>query len=152
MSSSTAGLRDGRPMRLSSAAPASLCAEVAGAAVTWIPEGDHERAVLSSPPLASAIAEALKGLGLPAPTSLRLLRHGPLARGLPAVSGLVFLLDLTDGRSQDGGLLLFGEERVEGWHPEAGALTVFDGSRPPLLTLVTATAKAPRLSVFGTLA
>lgn len=133
-------------------AAAGLCAEVAGAADGWIAEADYETTALPAGPLADAVAAALAREGFGPPATIRLLRHGSLARGLPKAEGLVFMLDLTDGRSQDGGLLLFGEDRVDGWRPEAGALTVFDGSRPPLMTLVTATAKSPRISVFGTLA
>ena len=48
------------------------------------------------------------------------------------------------------GLLLFQDgDRVRGWRPERGSLTLFAGSRSPILSLVTPAARTPRLAVLG---
>jgi hypothetical protein len=81
------------------------------------------------------------------------VRHGAGGRGLPPLDGTGwgFTLDLNRGwRSSWGGLLLFVEAdgTAKGWRPEAGALTLYDLARPPLLTAVVPGAPA-RLSVVG---
>lgn len=147
-----ARLQAGLPVRLPHAVSAGLCAALAATLDGWTRRDAHEVTSLSAGPLIDALSAALAEAGLGRPGGVWALRHGPGAHGLPTAAGTGFLLDLTDGRSQDGGLLLFGEERVEGWRPQAGALTVFSADHPPVLTLVAPDARAPRLSVFGTLA
>lgn len=83
------------------------------------------------------------------------MRHDAGRFGAPAFAGpLGFVLDVNAGwRASWGGLLLFGDEdgRLEGWRPERGALTLFDVTRPPVLTLVTPLAGAARLALVGDL-
>lgn len=86
---------------------------------------------------------------------LRTLSLGPgegLADPLPEDAGSGFLLDLdpADWRSEWGGLLLFqGDgERVIGFRPVPGALTLFPASAAPLISLITPQG-GRRLSILG---
>lgn len=107
----------------------------------------------AGPETASRWAQTLsRALGDAEARALRWLRHPPGARGLPAFEGAGFVLDLNaDWRSEWGGLLLFVEPsgRVEGWRPEPGGLTLFQGHAPPVLTQVTPAALAHRLALIG---
>lgn len=95
-----------------------------------------------------ALAEALGASGL------RFIRHAVGDHGLPPIAGkgVGGLLDLNaDWPSQHGGLLMVTEAgRLKGWRPEQGALTLFDLSRAPVLSMVGR--GGPRLAVFGLLA
>ena len=130
-------------------------AEVVDAsAAAWSPAagGAYELAPLD-PADAAALHDAFAPLGR-APRDLQLVRHRAGHEGLPPVQEVGFVLDLSpDWPSGDGGLLLFVDEhgRVEGWRPEAGALTLYDAARPPLLTMVAPHASRARLAVAGSL-
>lgn len=143
----------GEVVRLRSAVDPALCRRVAERAATWtVVEAEGVRC--SSAPfhdkaLATAIAGALSAMGLSAPSSLTLLRCAPDDHGLPAGEGIGFLLDLTDGRVIDGGLVMDRREPMTGWRPEAGALILFDAARPPLLTVMAPHAPGFRVAVLG---
>ncbi len=86
--------------------------------------------------------------------SARFVRHRAGDFGLPPTeAGTSFLLDLNaDWPSRRGGLLLFQDgDRVAGFRPQAGAVTLFDGARAPLLTLV-APGAPDRYAIIGRLA
>ncbi|ATQ41634.1 hypothetical protein [Caulobacter mirabilis] len=86
--------------------------------------------------------------------SARLVRHRAGDFGLPPTeAGTTFLLDLNDDwPSPRGGLLLFQDgDQVAGFRPQAGAVTLFDGARTPLLTLV-APGAPDRYAIIGRLA
>ena len=97
--------------------------------------------------------------GAPCPVASieALLQLGPLtavdwwseADGLPA--GPAFILDLADRASADGGLLLRpqGEDRVSGWRPETGALTVYRSADVALSPTMPGVAR--RLAITGRL-
>lgn len=99
------------------------------------------------------------GAPCPVPSiELVLLELGPIsdvrwwdeAEGLP--QGPAFILDLEDRGSADGGLLLRsdGEDRVTGWRPEAGALTVFRDTDVVLSPVTPGVSR--RLAITGLLA
>jgi hypothetical protein len=117
-------------------------------------ERDLELRPLTDRSFAGALDDALRALGLDGLVGeATVVRHAAGGRGLPPApgGGFGFVLDLNAAwRSGWGGLLLFVDEhgRAHGWRPEAGAITVYDPARPPLLTAVTAGAP-PRLSVVG---
>ena len=75
--------------------------------------------------------------------SFRTLTLGPgdaLADPLPKDAKAGFLLDLDPAgwRSEWGGLLLFQEgERLHGYRPVPGALTLFPAAARPLISLIT---------------
>lgn len=79
--------------------------------------------------------------------SLTDIRWWDEAEGLP--EGPAFILDLIDRSSTAGGLLLRpdGEDRVAGWRPEAGALTVFGSSG--LILSPTSPGADRRLAISG---
>jgi len=89
-------------------------------------------------------------------SDLRFVRHGAGDHGLPPIAEarIGFVLDLNpDWPSQHGGLLMVADgERVRGWRPERGALTLFDLSRPLILSVVSRDARTPRVAVLGRLA
>lgn len=130
-----------------------LCLAAAGRSASWtLTRSDGVRcasAPLHDEPLAGAIIAALADVGLTPPASITLLRWSADDHGLPAGQGIGFLLDLTDGRLVDGGLLLSGGEPMTGWRPEAGGMALFDASRPPLLTVMAPHAVTPRVAVLG---
>jgi hypothetical protein len=137
--------------RTADAVPAQVCEDLLAAASTaqWAATtGDGhalDSASLAAPDLAAALGAS----------DLRLIRHSPGQSGLPPLAGgrTGLVLDLnSDWSSPHGGLLLFQDgDRVRGWRPERGSLTLFDGSRPPILSLVTPAARTPRLAVLGVL-
>ena len=133
-----------------------LCAAAAARAAAWTGlEAEGLRcwtAPLDDEALVAAVTAALAEAGLAPPTDLSLIRHAGEDHGLPKGPGIGFLLDLADGRSGQGGLVMTGDDPMRGWRPEAGVLTLFDGARPPLLTTVTPGAATPRLAVFGHIA
>lgn len=98
--------------------------------------------------------------GAPCPVSSienALSALGPLAdvgwwdetQGLP--NGPAFILDLDDRGSAEGGLLLRSEsdDRLSGWRPEAGALTVFGQMEMALSPTMPGAAR--RLAIVGRL-
>lgn len=112
-------------------------------------EGDGfslETAPLDDPELSAALGAA----------DLHLIRHGEGDHGLPPIiEGRVgFILDLCPAwPSQHGGLLMFTDgDRIRGWRPEQGALTLFDLARPLILSVVSRDARGPRVAVLGRLA
>ncbi|MDP2261423.1 MAG: hypothetical protein Q8J89_17075 [Caulobacter sp.] len=121
----------------------------AAASAHWTPQAGEDHALDTAPLTAPDLMAALGA------TSLRLIRHAPGQWGLPpAEAGRIGLvLDLiSDWPSAHGGLLLVQDgEPLRGWRPEPGALTLFDRSRPPTLSLVTPAARTPRLAVLGVL-
>jgi hypothetical protein len=135
--------------RAADAVPAWVCEDLLAAASTaqWVATtGDGhalDTASLEAPDLAAALGAS----------DLWLIRHSPGQSGLPPIVGgrTRLLLDLnSDWSSAHGGLLLFQDgDRVRGWRPERGSLTLFAGSRPPILSLVTPAARTPRLAVLG---
>lgn len=92
---------------------------VAGA-VSAPQTGEWRKAAEAGAPCPAASVEALLQLG-----PLTAVDWWNEADGLP--DGPAFVLDLADRGSADGGLLLRsqGEDRVSGWRPETGALTVY---------------------------
>ena len=136
------------------AAPDAASVERISRDVRWRRLADAERALEQAPLdpcLAAPLQAALAPLA-PALRHVRLVRHGAGAFGLPPMDGLAFTLDLTLGwTSDDGGLLLFvdADGRVEGWRPEAGALTLYDSARPPVLSMLPPTVRRARLAIFG---
>lgn len=106
---------------------------------------------LETAPLADPNLAAILGAD-----ELRFMRHAPGDYGLPPAveTGIGFVLDLTPGwASQHGGLLLFAQgDRVRGWRPEQGALTLFELRRPLILSVVGPEARGPRVAVLGRLA
>lgn len=69
----------------------------------------------------------------------------------PLPTGRGFVLDLSDRPSQQGGLLLVPDgDRLTGWRPEAGALTVFEPGA--LLVSPVTPGAAPRPAILGRLA
>lgn len=116
----------------------------------WRPVATDRQALQTLAFQDDAVTAALPALGLGAAVTLIVARHDFGDWGLPiARHPRAFVLDLNeDWPSPWGGLLLFGEEgRLAGWRPEPGAATVFDGDRPPLLTMITA--RTPRLCLLG---
>jgi hypothetical protein len=133
------------------AVPAEVCDDLLAAAAMadWSSlAGDGyalDIASLGAPALMTALGAS----------DLRLIRHDHGQLGLPpADRGRIgFILDLNTGwPSEHGGLLMFQDgDRLRGWRPERGALTLFDLSRPLILSVVTPAARAPRLAVLGRL-
>ncbi len=111
---------------------------------------------LTEKALVAALTRALRPLGFAPAAPPVLMRHRAGQFGAPdaPAEDAAFLVDLNAGwRSEWGGLVLFvGEHgRAQGWRPEAGALTLYDALRPPLVTMVSSTAPEPRLAFFGRL-
>ena len=87
--------------------------------------------------------------------TIRTLKLGPgeaIAALLPSTASMGFLLDLApaDWRSEWGGLLLLQSEgnRVQGYRPTPGALTLFTADLHPLISLITPQGR-PRTSILG---
>ena len=145
------GLADNGWARATEVATARACASLLRKAsrAAWS-RLDGEGFSLEIAPLDDAALAAALGA-----SDLRLVRHGVGDHGLPpVVEGRIgFVLDLNAGwPSQHGGLLIFADgDRVRGWRPEPGALTLFDTARPPILSGVSPGARAPRLAVMGSL-
>ena len=141
--------------RLGGFAAPELSGRLQGGDETWT-EVAGERVRAETAPIPVAVREALQAaladVGFALTSEPCLIRHAPGCFGLPETSGSFgFVLDLTrEWWPIWGGLLLFsgGAERVEGWRPEAGALTLWRGT-PPVLSMVSWGAPA-RLAVFGT--
>lgn len=138
--------------RAAGAVPASVCDGLreAAASAAWTSltgeDFDLDAAPLHDPKLLEALSAS----------DLKLIRHRGGQYGLPLadIDRVGFILDLSpDWHSEYGGLLMFEDgDRLRGWRPEPGALTLFDLSRPLVLSLVTTAAPAPRLAVLGRLA
>lgn len=138
-------------LRLEAVAPAELCQALLATAASakWTtrsgPGHSLDMAPLEAPDIAA-------GLGA---STLQLIRHAPGQYGLPPVgaAGPGLLLDLNeDWPSHHGGLVMIEDGgQLRGWRPQAGALMMFQASRPPLLTMVTPSALTPRLALFGCL-
>lgn len=134
----------------------ALCRAVAARPADWSPV-ETDCALCSMAPFAdealeAALTSALADGGLSLAGPLRMIRHRGGEHGLPKGEGLGLLLDLTEGRSYHGGLVLTGDAPLTGWRPEAGSITLFDAGAPPLLSLVTGAAPAPRVAVLATVA
>ena len=137
--------------RAAEAAPVAVCDALLAdaAAADWTGQAGEGFALDTAPLHAPDLLQSLGG------TDLRLIRHGEGQFGLPLadLGPTGFILDLgPDWRSEYGGLLMFeAGDRLRGWRPGKGTLTLFDPSRPVLLSLGTAAPPAPRLSVLGRL-
>lgn len=133
------------------AVPASVCVDLlrVAEAADWTVERGEGYALETAPLEAPELAAALGASGL------RLVRHGPGNYGLPVLDdgGVGFVLDLVEGwPSQHGGLLMFEDgDKIRGWRPEPGALTLFDLKGPVILSVVTPRA-GRRIAVLGRLA
>ena len=84
--------------------------------------------------------------------TLSLVPGDPVADLLPGTATAGFMLDLdpADWRSEWGGLLLFrgAGERVRGYRPVPGALTLFSATTRPMVSLITPQG-AGRTSILG---
>lgn len=102
--------------------------------------------------IAPILALADERYGLPTVRTLSLGPGDGAAVLLPdaAIAGFLLDLDPPDWRSEWGGLLLFQRqsERVEGFRPVPGALTLFSANLRPLISLITPQGRR-RTSIFG---